>query len=151
MRFGCEPDYALMKKAKFRMLLYGLESINQTTLDRLNKGIKADEVERELREASRQGLEPHVAFLLGVPWESEEEEMRTIRFVRRMLRKGYTKTAQCSLYDVQGEEAVDRHRRTEIYKVAISPEFWFNQIRTIRRWEDAIYLLRGIKEGLRNV
>ena len=45
MRFGAltREDYRLMKKAGFRMLLFGIESGSQATLDRLNKGTTIDE------------------------------------------------------------------------------------------------------------
>ena len=35
-----KEDYILMRKAGFRFLLFGLESANQRTLNRLNKGVK---------------------------------------------------------------------------------------------------------------
>ncbi len=46
MRFGAlkREDYHLMKKAGFRMLLFGIESGNQATLDRLNKGTSIEEL-----------------------------------------------------------------------------------------------------------
>ena len=35
-------EYKLMKKAGFRFVLFGLESANQATLDRINKGEKIE-------------------------------------------------------------------------------------------------------------
>jgi len=45
MRFGVlnYNDYVLMRKAGFRLLLFGLESANQETLDYLDKGIKVED------------------------------------------------------------------------------------------------------------
>jgi len=148
MRFGTGVDYTMLKDSGFRMLLYGLESANQSTLDILNKGVNLHVVEEELREARRAGLEPHIAVMFGYPWESEEEENRTLEYVHYLLRKGYAKTAQASLYTVEGEQAIDRGNVDKLYEAGYSLPFWFNRLRDIKRWEDLTYLLRGLKKGL---
>lgn len=148
MRFGTGVDYTMLKDSGFRMLLYGLESANQSTLDRLNKGVDVNAVIPELKEASRIGLEPHICIITGFPWESEKEELRTLKLVHRLLRKGYAKTAQAALYDVEGETACDRQAVKKIYRAGLYPDFWFNKCKDIKGWEDFIYLMRGIKKGL---
>ena len=57
MRFGAleQDDYNLMKKAGFRLLKFGLESANQETLDKLNKGIKIKDIEIEIPAFKRNG------------------------------------------------------------------------------------------------
>ena len=45
-----------MKKANFRFLLYGMESANQETLDKLDKGMKVHEIEKGVRMAKKAGL-----------------------------------------------------------------------------------------------
>lgn len=154
MRFGTlkGTDYIWLKSAGFRMLLYGLESANQLTLDKINKGINVDEAVKELMLASRYGLEPHVSYMVGYPWETKEDTMRTINLVKWLLTMGYAKTAQCSFYtpptnQEQGNEQlrkyVDKH-----YSVAFNPLFWYNKIVAIKTMADFNYLLRGIKEGV---
>lgn len=87
MRFGVlkERDYELMARAGFRLILYGLESANQATLDRLNKGIKVDKVEKELEIVKSVGLEPHVACMVGYPWETKKEAEKTIDFCKKLF------------------------------------------------------------------
>ena len=148
MRIGSGCDYELMKQAGFRMILYGIESINQKTLDRLKKGINADEIEPEIKEAAKQGLEVHLAYMSGYPWESEKEEIKTLKFVHKMLRKGYAKTAQVSLYKVPGEKSIDRGLTKKLYSVALYPDFWIRKIMDLKSWDDCVYLLRSIKKGL---
>lgn len=148
MRIGADVDYRFMKKAKFRMLLYGLESSNQQTLDRMKKGIRYEAIVPELRRASEAGLEPHVAFIFGYPWESAEEEKKSLSFLHFLLRKGYAKTAQASLYDVPGEHPIDRGSVKKLYDIGYHPEFWINKAKDLRRWDDIVYLFRGIKKGL---
>lgn len=149
MRIGTNADYRLMKKAGFRMLLYGVESINQKTLNRLNKRTFANDTLSDLRSASKAGLEPHIAVMFGFPWESSHEELETLKFVHHCLRKGYAKTAQASLYAVEGEANIDRGNVAKIYNAAYHPEFWINKLKDIREWEDVRYMFRGIKDALR--
>lgn len=147
MRFGTFPDYWKMKQAGFRMLLYGLESANIKTLRKINKRIDPFLAEAELRIASRYGLEPHIAVMFGYPWETDEDAENTLRFVHRLLRKGYAKTAQASLYDVPDAPPKMKHARyvRDIYKAAYHLEFWMNRLKTMRRKEDIAYIWKGIK------
>jgi len=103
--FGCnmragalvEKDFQLMKKAGFRFILYGLESVNQRTLDRLNKGTTAKVLENSLKMAKQAGLEPHVTVMFGYPWETKEEVKKTVEFTHSLFEKGYIDTLQATL------------------------------------------------------
>jgi radical SAM superfamily enzyme YgiQ (UPF0313 family) len=145
---GTTSDFYNLKKANFRMVLIGVESANQSTLDRIKKGIKADDIIPFFKRAADAGLEAHAACMFGYPWESAAEELKTLDLVHTLLKKGWAKTAQASLYDVKGETAIDRGTVSKIYNVAFSPEFWINKLRDIRRLEDFIYLIKGIRKGL---
>jgi radical SAM superfamily enzyme YgiQ (UPF0313 family) len=70
MRFGCldAAMYRLMRKAGFRLVLFGLESANQATLDRLEKGLTVAQIEEGARAAARAGLNVHVTVMFGYPW-----------------------------------------------------------------------------------
>jgi len=54
---------------RFRINLYGLESANKKTLDRLNKNLKVKQIEKSLSMAKKSGLWPHVTVMVGYPWE----------------------------------------------------------------------------------
>lgn len=144
----CDVDFAMMKQAGFRMMLFGVESANQKTLDRLNKGIKSYDIIPTIKKAAQAGLEPHGAIMVGYPWETLEEEMNTINLVKDLLIKGYLKTAQVSIYDVPFQKPIDRGTKNKIFEVGFSPIFWINKAKDIRRWQDFLYLIRGIKEGV---
>src|SRR3990172_101778 len=66
VKFGCNmrfdaltrEEYQLMGKAGFRFILYGLESANEKTLDRLNKNLRVEQIEITVRRAKKAGLEP---------------------------------------------------------------------------------------------
>lgn len=99
MRFGRldEAEYRLMKKAGFRLVLFGLESANQGTLDRLVKGLKVEQILEGAKAASRAGLNVHVTVMFGYPWEGEEEIKKTVCLARTLLRKGYAYTLQVTM------------------------------------------------------
>ena len=150
-RFGMEPDYVKLRKAGFRMMLYGLESANQETLDRINKGIDVGEAMQELKQASEAGIEAHLAVMFGFPWETEAEAMRTLHLVQYLLTEGYAKTAQASLYTVPREANNPDHAKYvgQIYDVWKSPRFWKHKIMDIKSMADLKYLGRQIKAGLK--
>ena len=87
----------LMAKANFRYILYGLESGNQETLDRINKGMKVEQIEEGLKMAKEAGLEPHITVMLGYPWETEEMARNTIEFAKSLFKKGYVDTMQATI------------------------------------------------------
>ncbi|GMR04832.1 MAG: hopanoid biosynthesis associated radical SAM protein HpnJ [Thermodesulfobacteriota bacterium] len=92
-----KEEYGLMAKAGFRFVLFGLESVNQRTLDRLAKGLKVSTIKEGLCEAKKAGLEPHVTAMVGYPWEKKEDAEETINFAREMFGKGYIDTLQATI------------------------------------------------------
>lgn len=105
VRYGCnmrfnaltQEYYDLMGKAGFRFILYGMESGNQKTLDRLDKGTKeADAIVGPMM-ARNAGLDPHITIMLGYPWESYEDAKRTIEIAKYAFKKGYYETMQATI------------------------------------------------------
>ena len=105
MRFGCNmrfgaltrEDYRLMSKAGFRMVLFGVESASQATLDRLNKGVTVEGIIKECRVAREEGLEPHITIMVGYPWEKREDALATLRLARMLMEKGWAVTLQSTV------------------------------------------------------
>lgn len=142
-------DYKMMADAGFRFLLFGLESANQFTLDKLCKGGKADKYIEIMKKASDAGLEPHGTFMTGYPWESEEDEKRTIELCHFLLKKGYLKTAQASVYSEPrtrpNADSLGHKYLPRFYDVYRSPTFLIRKMRDLKRWEDVTYLARGAR------
>ena len=160
MRFSCnyrigEEHFEWLKLSGFRMLLFGVESANQATLDKINKGVKVEDIIPTIRKASEAGLEPHIAGMVGYPWESEEDCLRTVKLFRYLLKRGYAKTAQMSFYcpPINQEQGNKQHLKylKGIYYVAFNPLFWYNKIIEIKTMADLNYLIRCIKEGYRGI
>lgn len=99
MRFGCldEAMCRLMKRAGFRLVLFGLESANQSTLDRLNKALRVEQIYEGARTAAKAGLAVHVTVMFGYPWEGAREIANTVGLARKLLRKGYAYTLQVTM------------------------------------------------------
>lgn len=99
MRVGAlsNAQWKLMKQANFRFILIGLESVNQSTLDRLSKGIKVSQIEETIKSAKKAGLEPHITTMVGYPWETKKDAEQTIGFAKRMFSKGYIDSLQATI------------------------------------------------------
>ncbi|OGI28211.1 MAG: B12-binding domain-containing radical SAM protein [Candidatus Moranbacteria bacterium RIFOXYC1_FULL_44_13] len=100
MRLNAIKDaeiYKLMKKAGFRMILFGFESANQKTLDRINKNLKIEEIEPALKMCKVSGLEPHITVMVGYPWETKKDLENTLEFTKKLFRKGYVDSLQVTL------------------------------------------------------
>ncbi len=99
MRFGAlDPeDYKLMKKAGFRLLLFGLESANQKILNKINKNVTAKRIIKDCKWASQAGLEPHLTIMVGYPWETKEDVMKTVELAKHLFREGYANTLQATV------------------------------------------------------
>lgn len=100
MRFNSglsQEDYNLMARAGFRFLLYGLESANQKTLDRINKNLKVEQITEGSKMAKKAGLWPHITAMVGYPWETREDAERTLNLARDLFKKGWVDTLQATV------------------------------------------------------
>jgi len=86
-----------MKKAGFRMLLFGLESANQETLDKINKGITVIDLIKDCKNAKLAGLEPHLTIMVGYPWETREDAWNTFKLAKHLFEKGWADTLQVTV------------------------------------------------------
>jgi anaerobic magnesium-protoporphyrin IX monomethyl ester cyclase len=99
MRFGAlkQEEFNLMKKAGFRLLKFGLESGNQKTLDKLNKGIKINDILEGCKMAKRAGLTVHLTMIVGYPWETKEDALRTFRLAKELMQSGKADLLQATV------------------------------------------------------
>lgn len=99
MRFGAlkEADYERMGRAGFRFILYGLESANQNTLDKLQKGTTNVQAWETCKWASKHGMNPHLTIMMGYPWETYDDARNTVQFAKKVFRAGYAKTLQATI------------------------------------------------------
>jgi radical SAM superfamily enzyme YgiQ (UPF0313 family) len=90
-------DYRLMKDAGFRFILFGMESANQETLDRIIKSEKVEEMVESLKMAKKAGLSPHITLMFGYPWEDAEQIKNTVNLGQMILKKNLAHTLQATV------------------------------------------------------
>ena len=91
IRFVCNSrvdtvDFKLLQKLRQAgcwMIAYGLESGNQTLLDRIEKGITLSQSTEACRLTHQLGMIVVGHFILGLPGETPETIKRTIRFAKK--------------------------------------------------------------------
>ena len=99
MRFAAlsQDQYLLMAKAGFRFLLYGLESGNQETLDRIHKNTKVKDARKSLLMAKKAGLEPHLTIMIGYPWENQSQAQNTLNLAKKLFIDGLADSLQATI------------------------------------------------------
>lgn len=98
MRFGAltQEQYDLMGKAGFRFILYGLESSNQDTLNKIEKRTKTEDARKTLSMAKKAGLEPHLTIMIGYPWETKKDAQNTLNEARQLFKDGLADSMQAT-------------------------------------------------------
>jgi len=99
MRFGVLKleDYKLMKKAGFRLLKFGFESASQETLNKLNKGIEVRDIIEGCEMAKKAGLTVHLTMIVGYPWESLEDAIKTFKLAKTLMQSGKADLLQATV------------------------------------------------------
>jgi radical SAM superfamily enzyme YgiQ (UPF0313 family) len=85
-RVNCvtEDMLNLMKKAGCWSIHYGFESGSQRILDIIKKGIKLNQVRNAFKWTRKAGIEIKAFFMLGLPTETKEEALQTIKFAKEI-------------------------------------------------------------------
>lgn len=89
MRFYCEGrvDHApfellrTMKQAGFEVIYFGVESASDHVLSYYKKGITSAQSKRAIATAKRAGMLVVTSYIIGAPVESQEDILRTIKFI----------------------------------------------------------------------
>ena len=99
MRFSgpTEVDFANMSKANIKFLLYGLESANQITLDKINKNLNYSQIEKTLRLAKKYRIDNHLTVMIGYPWETETDAKNTINLAKYFFKQGLADSIQATI------------------------------------------------------
>lgn len=112
-----ESSASLMKKANFRLLKVGLESANQETLDKIDKNIKVEQITNACRLGKKYGLTIHLTMIVGYPWETKQDALRTFNLAKKLMTSG--------LADVLQSTILVPYPGTPLWKEALKNN-WFN-------------------------
>jgi len=74
------PMLSAMKKAGCEQINYGVESGNNSVLERINKGITTEKAIETFKLTKQAGLKTGAYFMIGCPGETKEEMRQTIAF-----------------------------------------------------------------------
>lgn len=88
---------ARMKRSGWRKVKVGLESGNQATLDRLDKGITLEDIVRGCRQLSEAGIDVQLTVMVGYPWETSEDARRTMDLAGELMARGYAEMLQATV------------------------------------------------------
>jgi len=83
-----------MKRAGCRRIYFGIESGDQGILDRINKGIRLDQVRKTIKVCKDTGIQTLGFFLIGAPGETRSSVRQTIRFAKK-LDLDYVQFSKC--------------------------------------------------------
>ncbi len=84
-RADCVDESLLreMHKAGCVLISFGVETINQDTLDKVKKTLSFERVEKTLRLCTQTGIQTRVSLIIGLPGETEEHVLSTLNFLIR--------------------------------------------------------------------
>jgi len=89
-----------MKSAGVSTLAFGLESASEPVLNRLGKHISLEKVSEAVKLVQSQGIEVELFTIFGLPFESLEDAVKTLEFVKNNNVKimGNTNSQQMQIY-----------------------------------------------------
>ncbi len=68
----------IMKKAGCKLIIPGIESVDQTILNNIRKGITVEQIENYIKNAKKAGLMIHACYMVGNEGETKETMQRTL-------------------------------------------------------------------------
>ncbi|MBU4258223.1 MAG: B12-binding domain-containing radical SAM protein [Proteobacteria bacterium] len=80
----------MMSKAGLKMLLIGFESGNQRVLNFLRKGVKLEQNYEAARICRKHRIRIWANYMLGIPTETKEEVMDTVRMIKNIKPDHYS-------------------------------------------------------------
>jgi len=87
----------LMKRAGFRKIKSGLESANEDTLARINKGLGVADIIRGCSNAAKAGIDVHLTAIVGYPWETRKDAQRTLDLAAKLMADGDAEMLQATV------------------------------------------------------
>jgi len=82
LNYAKSPLLRLMKTSGAQYVNYGIESLNQTVLNQMGKGLTLDQIHSGVEETLKAGLSPGLNLLWGFPGEGVGDLKEAVRFLK---------------------------------------------------------------------
>ena len=102
---------SLMAKAGVKYIAYGLESVDQEVNKALNKRIDLRQFAETIRMTQSAGIEPEVFTLYGLPKQTRDSALRTLRFLQGLGVKISCNSAGQQLFLFFGTDVFNHPRK----------------------------------------
>ena len=87
--FVCTESLALVNRyCTNTKLHFGAQSGSDAVLERLHRGHNVDDVIHAVDLCTESGITPVVDFILGFPFESDDDQLATVNMIRQLVRYG---------------------------------------------------------------
>lgn len=126
----------LMKKAGFRLMKVGLESANQKTLDKLNKGILVEHIINACKIAKKVGLDIHLTMMVGYPWETKRDALNTLNLAKTLMVSG--------LADILQATMVIPYPGTLLYKQSLENNWFYIDPKDYEKYDMKMPILKTL-------
>ena len=80
---GC--NYDILEKTGCKHLYIGIESGSDAVLGKIKKGITLDQALQVVQDLSKTKIIPHYNFMIGYPYETEEDLEATLNFIDKII------------------------------------------------------------------
>jgi radical SAM superfamily enzyme YgiQ (UPF0313 family) len=117
---------SLMAKAGVKYIAYGLESVDQEVNKALNKRIDLRQFVETIRMTQSAGIEPEVFTLYGLPKQTRDSALRTLRFLQGLDVKISFNSAGQQLILFFGTDVLDSPRKYGIRLFKKRRPFYFS-------------------------
>ena len=105
------PLLRLMAKAGVKFIAYGLESVDDAVNKALNKRVDLRQFAAVIRMTQSAGIEPEVFTLYGLPKQTRESALRTLRFLQDLRVKISYNSAGQQLFLFFGTDVFNHPRK----------------------------------------
>jgi len=115
---GLEHDLlSQLAESGFSTIEFGLESVNSRTLRRVKKGISMKVVERVLADCEACGIQVILNFMVGFPWEDEQDGIEAIKYVETLQQRHPNLDLTCNTQPVKVYVHSEFHRSSEMFDI----------------------------------
>jgi len=119
-----EPVLDLLKrinKSKNTWVELGLQSANDETLRRMNRGHRASDFSRAMRGCRERGIKVCAHVILGLPGETEEDMLRTMDFLSNL---GVWGVKFHQLQIMRGTPLLEEYKRGRVHTLGLEEYTW---------------------------